>query len=150
VATLEEAVAEGQRYVGTTGPAHSRVIEPGAIRRFVEALGDTNPLYTDPEYARRTRWGGIIAPPTFLCTIQAPLNMPDLGFGRVTLNGGNSYDWYRPVRPGDVITAQSTLVEVRGVQSSSGPLLIMVRAIRYTDQDGRLVAEGRSTGLRRE
>ena len=148
MATLDEAVAEAQRHIGMTGSANSRVIEAGAIRRFVEALGDANPLYTDPEYARRTRWGGIIAPPTFLCTIQAPLPFPDLGFGRVNLNGGNSYDWYRPVRPGDVITAQSTLVEVRGVQASSGPLLVIVRAIRYTDQDGRLVAEGRSTGLR--
>jgi acyl dehydratase len=149
VATLEEAVVAGQRHVGTTGPANSRVIEAGAIRRFVEALGDSNPLYTDAEYARGTRWGGIIAPPTFLCTIQAPLAMPDLGFGRVNLNGGSSYEWHRPVRPGDVITAQATLVEVRGVQSSSGPLLIVVRETRYTDQDGRLVAEGRSTGLRR-
>ncbi|MBV8719720.1 MAG: MaoC family dehydratase N-terminal domain-containing protein [Chloroflexi bacterium] len=149
MATLEEAVAEGQRHVGTTGAATSRVIEAGAIRRFVDALGDSNPLYTDAEYARQTRWGGIIAPPTFLCTIQAPLSLPDLGFGRVNLNGGSSYEWHRPVRPGDVITAQATLVEVRGVQSSTGPLLILVREIRYTDQDGRLVAEGRSTGLRR-
>lgn len=149
MSTLEQAVAEGQRYAGATGPANSRVIEAGAIRRFVEALGDANPLYTDAEYARTTRWGGIIAPPTFLCTISATLPMPDLGFGRVTLNGGNSYEWHRPVRPGDVITAQATLVEVRGVQASSGPLLVLVRSTRYTDQDGRLVAEARSTGLRR-
>jgi acyl dehydratase len=149
VATLDEAVAEGQRYVGMAGPANSRVIEAGAIRRFVEALGDTNPLYVDPEYARQTRWGGVIAPPTFLCTISAPLDMPDLGYGRINLNGGTSYEWYRPVRPGDVITAQASLVEVRGVQGGSGSMLIMVRSIRYTDQDGRLVAEGRGTGIRR-
>jgi acyl dehydratase len=149
VATLQEAVAEGQRYVGIAGPANSRVIEAGAIRRFVEALGDPNPQYVDPEYARQTRWGGVIAPPTFLCTISAPLTVPDLGFGRVNLNGGSSYDWYRPVRPGDVITAQASLEEVRGVEGGSGSMLIMVRSIRYTDQDGRLVAEGRGTGIRR-
>ncbi|MBV9581977.1 MAG: MaoC family dehydratase N-terminal domain-containing protein [Chloroflexi bacterium] len=149
MATLEEAVAEGQRHIGMRGPATSRVVEAGAIRRFVEALGDPNPLYVDPEYARGTRWGGIIAPPTFLCTIPAPLDMPDLGFGRMNLNGGTSYDWYRPIRPGDVITAQSSLLEVRGVQGGSGSMLIMVRSTRYTDQDGRLVAEARGTGIRR-
>jgi acyl dehydratase len=149
MATLEEAVAEGQKHVGRAGPANSRVIEAGAIRRFVEALGDPNPLYVDPEYARGTRWGGVIAPPTFLCTISAPLDLPDLGFGRVNLNGGSSYEWYRPVRPGDVITAQSSLVEVRSAQGSSGAMLIMVRSTRYTDQDGRLVAEARGTGIRR-
>ncbi len=149
MATLEEAVTEGQRYVGMAGPANSRVIEAGAIRRFVEALGDPNPLYVDPEYARHSRWGGVIAPPTFLCTISAPLSVPELGFGRINLNGGTSYDWYRPVRPGDVITAQASLVEVRGVQGNSGSMLMMIRSIRYTDQDGRLVAEGRGTGIRR-
>jgi acyl dehydratase len=149
MATLEEAVAAGQRHLGMAGPANSRVIEAGAIRRFVEAIGDPNPLYVDPEFARQTRWGGIIAPPTFLCTIAAPLDMPDLGFGRINLNGGTSYEWYRPVRPGDVITAQATLAEVRGVQGGSGAMLIMVRSVRYTDQDGRLVAEGRGTGIRR-
>ncbi len=149
MATLEEAVAEGQRYVGMAGPASTRVIEAGAIRRFVEALGDPNPLYVDPEYARQTRWGGVIAPPTFLCTIPAPLTLPDLGYGRVNLNGGSSYDWFRPVRPGDVITAQASLVEVRGVTGGSGAMLMMIRAIRYTEQDGRLVAEGRGTSIRR-
>jgi acyl dehydratase len=36
------------------------------IRHFADGLGDTNPLWTDEEYAKRTKWGGIIAPPCFL------------------------------------------------------------------------------------
>jgi hypothetical protein len=43
VATLEEAVERGQHLIGMTGPGTSRVVEAGAIRRFVEALGDANP-----------------------------------------------------------------------------------------------------------
>ena len=35
-----------------------------SIRHWVYGIGDTNPLWLDPEYARTTRWGGITAPGT--------------------------------------------------------------------------------------
>lgn len=34
-------------------------VEKGHIRRFAEAIGDSNPWFRDPEYARKTRFGGI-------------------------------------------------------------------------------------------
>ena len=40
-------------------------IEKGMIRRFVRAVGDSNPLWQDEESAKKTSYGGIIAPPTF-------------------------------------------------------------------------------------
>ena len=36
------------------------------IRRFLEATTDENPLWQDEQYAKNTRWGGIIAPPVLL------------------------------------------------------------------------------------
>jgi acyl dehydratase len=36
------------------------------IRHLIEALGDTNPVYTSPEYAANSIHGGIVAPPTML------------------------------------------------------------------------------------
>src|SRR5262245_693847 len=50
-------------------------VEAGDIMLFARALGDPNPIYSDAEYARTTRCGGIIAPPTFL-TAQFHFN-PD-------------------------------------------------------------------------
>jgi acyl dehydratase len=41
-------------------------IEAGHIMIFARAIGDPNPIYADPAYARCTPLGGIIAPPTFL------------------------------------------------------------------------------------
>lgn len=38
---------------------------PDAIRHHVNGYGDDNPLYVDPDYGARTRWGGQIAPPGF-------------------------------------------------------------------------------------
>jgi acyl dehydratase len=147
-----EILAAARRLVGMTGPPVTQVIEYGAILRFVEAVGDDHPLYRDPEYARRTRWGGIIAPPTFLCTIRTESpQLKDVGvtFGTVNLNGGNTYEAYEPVRPGDVICAQTRVADVRGVAGRSGPMLIIERETRYINQYNRLVAVGRATSIRR-
>jgi acyl dehydratase len=150
VPVSDEVLAALRAAIGVRGPAVSHRIELGAIRRFVESIGDDNPLYTDAEFARTTRFGGIIAPPTFLCTLRSGSVLPPINFGRVTLNGGNEYEWHRPVRPGDVITAQSQLADVRAVDGRSGSMLILTTETRYTNQDDELVAVGRSTGIRRE
>ena len=36
-----------------------------AVRRWALSFGDDNPLYVDPDYAAKTRWGCVIAPPAF-------------------------------------------------------------------------------------
>ena len=36
------------------------------IRHYAHGIGDDNPLWCDPEYASTTRYGGIIAPLSFL------------------------------------------------------------------------------------
>lgn len=40
-------------------------VEAGHIQLFARAVGDANPIYSDPDYASRSAMGGIIAPPTF-------------------------------------------------------------------------------------
>jgi 3-hydroxybutyryl-CoA dehydratase len=35
-----------------------------AIQRYCRAVCDLHPLYFDEEYARRSRYGGLIAPPS--------------------------------------------------------------------------------------
>src|SRR5215831_8617143 len=38
------------------------------IRHWVDALADRNPVYLDADFAARTRFGGIVAPPAMLQT----------------------------------------------------------------------------------
>ena len=35
-----------------------------AIRKFADGIGDPNPLWSDEEYARKTRYGSMTAPPS--------------------------------------------------------------------------------------
>lgn len=49
-------------------PQNHEVTADG-VRHFAYGYGDDNPLWCDPEYGRRTRWGEMIAPPNFLYTM---------------------------------------------------------------------------------
>ena len=41
-------------------------VNPAMIRHWCDAMGDANPVYTDPEYAAKSIHGGIVAPPAML------------------------------------------------------------------------------------
>ena len=48
----------------------ANLVERGAVRKFAEAIGDPNPLYVDEAFAKGSRYGGLIAPPTFPRTLE--------------------------------------------------------------------------------
>lgn len=48
------------------------------IRHYAWGIGDDNPLYCDPEHAARSRWGTIIAPPTFYYAVFDAVVAPGL------------------------------------------------------------------------
>lgn len=58
-------------------PAERFPIEYGHVLMFARSIGDTNPIYSDPDHAASTEVGGIIAPPTFV-QASAQFN-PDYG-----------------------------------------------------------------------
>ena len=41
-----------------------------AIRHFAWGVGDNNPLWLDPDHARASRWGGLVAPPCLLYAVD--------------------------------------------------------------------------------
>lgn len=84
------------------------------IRNFAHGCGDDNPLYCDPHYARKTRWGSVIAPGMMAGVINKPMKgdpVPDeikalrksLFKGIHVFVSGSTWDFYRPIFPGDTI-----------------------------------------------
>ena len=65
--TQESVISQQMRdAIGVESEAITHEVEKGAIIKFAQAIGDTNPLFNDEGVARQTRYGGIIAPPTFM------------------------------------------------------------------------------------
>ena len=89
-----------------------RSISDSDIVRFTEISGDRNPLHYDAEAARRTKMGGIVVQGGVTSAILNAVVAEDLpGPGTVFLR----VDWsFRaPVRPGDTITGEVEVLEVR-------------------------------------
>ena len=80
-----------------------KYITEDIIRHYADACGDPNPIWRDPNYAIGTRWGGIIAPPTFETCIAfgsafgGRLRVP----GVARLAAGEKHTYLKPIRPGD-------------------------------------------------
>jgi acyl dehydratase len=90
----------------------SRSVVARDIELFAEVTGDRNPLHYDPDFARRSRFGEIIVQGGVTSGLLNAVVAEDLpGPGSVFLH----VDWsFRaPVRPGDTITAEVEVLDVR-------------------------------------
>ncbi|MFI1797693.1 MaoC family dehydratase N-terminal domain-containing protein [Streptomyces sp. NPDC020379] len=124
-------MALDQSFVGRTYPA-TEPYEVGRekIREFAEAIGDANPVYTDPEAAKALGHPDVIAPPTFVFAITfraagQVVQDPQLGldYDRV-VHGDQKFAYTRPVRAGDRLTVTS---KIEAIKSMAGNDLVTVR-----------------------
>jgi acyl dehydratase len=88
-----------------------RRIEPSHISGLVEAVGDYNPIHSDPAFAAATAFKEPIAPGVFTAgLISAVIGTELPGPGAIYLS--QTLKFLRPVRPGDTITARAEVLEV--------------------------------------
>lgn len=138
-----------RQVLGVRFPPVVAEIEKSHIKRFAEAVGDRNPLWNDERAARKTRYGSIIAPPTFLRIL--PLGRPDASLdlpGSRKVDGGSEWEYFEPVRSGDRITAHRRIVDLYERAGSRGPVIFIVALTKYVNQFGDTVATQKTTSIR--
>jgi acyl dehydratase len=124
-----------------------------AFRYFGLAVGDDNPLYSDPAYAREHGLDGVTAPPTLVCETNQYANLPMDADGYAghswhldvpgtrQVRGGNSYTFHRRIRPDDVVTATWEVRDLTEKKTGAGAdMLIVSSRATYTNQHGELLA----------
>ena len=130
------------------------------IRRWVEAIGDDNPIYLDHAAARAAGRPGVIAPPAMLgvwtakgyretLTERQDLRsgvmkaLADEGF--TTTPGTNLRQEYgRELQLGDRVSVSTVLAEVSAEkQTALGPGHFVTNLSTYTDQHGAVVGTER-------
>lgn len=154
---------EVTRLIGKTGDPMIMEVERGAIKKFADAVGDSNPLYWDDEYARNTRYGAIITPPGFFgWPVKWTGAMPffpkireelldalkNAGYSRL-LDGGIEFEFYQPVRAGDTLVSILKIADIYKRESKGGALVFSVTETTYTNQHGAVVAVARQTLISR-
>ena len=125
----------------------------GTYVAFAEAIGDSNILFTDEEKARNTtKYGGIIAPPTFFrsCTGGGGGQRIDVraitGLTRA-LDGGSDWEYFELVRPGDRISVTTKIVDFQERDGRMGKMLITYNQSTYRNQFGKVVATQTTSGI---
>ena len=132
--------------VGVDSEPATHEVEKGAISRFAEAIGDPNPLYRDEQAARGSRYSAMVAPPTFLRSMEAGPPKVELRTPYTALlDGGSEWEYFEPVRPRDTITVTSRIVDLTERTGRLGPTLFVVYETTYVNQSGEAVAVQRNT-----
>ncbi|MBW1888123.1 MAG: MaoC family dehydratase N-terminal domain-containing protein [Deltaproteobacteria bacterium] len=125
--TPEEILEEARKMIGMEKKpvSFSYPLEYEPIRRYCLMIDDDNPLYLDPEFAKKTRYGGVVYPPF------APFGIMDRGSpekmanleksddmimpptpGRYFINMAQEWEWFTPAIVGDRLTSKTRLGDV--------------------------------------
>ena len=116
------------------------------IRHYAHGIGDDNPLWCDPAYAAKARFGTIVAPPSFLFACDRIISGYVGGLPGVhAMWAGADWTWHLPLRRNDEITTQAHLKDLIEHQTKfAGRAVQQVYHVKFTNQRGELVAEADS------
>ena len=165
VASKSLVTDEIRSWIGRETPPWTLEVSRLDIKRFAVATDDLNPLYTDEERARQSRYGGLIAPPLFY---MAPLTdpvpesalradglpyegkfpIPPTPLPRL-MDGGTEIEFFVPIRAGDTLTGRCKITDIYQKDGRSGPLIFVARETTYTNQKGEVVLIEKGTAILR-
>ena len=124
------------------------------IRRYADAIGDFNPRFRDADYAKVTKYGRLIAPPTFLSSSAHhldPLAHEEVSDKRLggyhtagarAFNSGNEWEYFRPVFEDDRLDFNGVgLIDAKIVKSRfSGQMMVTTSICQYRNHKGEILA----------
>lgn len=130
-----------------SSPAVEWMVERGKIAEFARAVLNESPEYGKPD---------AIAPPTFPQSMAlwrtragGPREVGRRGMDmRRVLHGEQEFEYVRPLRAGDVLTATSHVKdEYEKAGKRGGTMRFVVTETTFRDQDGEVVAYSRGTTI---
>ena len=152
-------------------------VEEGTILLFARAIGDPNPVYTDPRHAASFGFRGVLAPPTYVQSsaqfdpdyaLRPRLGEPWFGSGRhatgrvgrdgdgeggaggTGLHAEQHFEYHRPLVAGAVLHATTRPGEGWEKQGRSGKLVFSETITEYRDEADDLVVTARSVAVMTE
>lgn len=135
-------------------------VGPGDIRRFVDATGDANPLWTDEAFARSKGYKGRVVPPIMILELYRRMESEEEEGGggwqdipfppeyTDTRNAGKEVEWLQPLYMGDTMTVQHRLVDIVARQGRAGIGIYVTRQSEFRNGAGEMVVLLRATTVK--
>lgn len=122
------------------------------IRHYAHGIGDDNPLWCDPDYAAKTRHGGILALPSFLFSTSRIVSGYVGGLPGVhAMWSGADWSWHKAVRRNDTISTEAYLKDLIEHETRfAGRAVQQIYHVDFFNQHGDKVAEADSWCFRTE
>jgi peroxisomal enoyl-CoA hydratase 2 len=130
-------------------------VERGKIREFALAVGEDNPIFYDPDEARRHGFPDVVAPPTFSVTQIWQVSREEreeklganLDYGRV-LHGEQEFTYKRLPVAGEVLQGTMRISKDFTKEGRRGGTMRFVTyESRFVDAEGQEVLSGYYTLL---
>lgn len=124
-------------------PSFTLVVERVKIKELVEAIGDENPIYRDPDAAMAEGYLDTPCPPTFITLAFQEFTgvflraLAELEISLVrAIHGEEEYEYLLPIYPGDRLTVTPVVESIVEKKSRSGDLvLVTLRTVVMNQRD---------------
>jgi acyl dehydratase len=130
-----------EQLVGHTIELGSHEFTSDSIIAFATEY-DPQPMHVDPERARSSIYGGLIASGWHTAVTYMRLLVDGIVNGTESLGspGLDNLRWLRPVRPGDTLRARFTIVDARSSRSRPDRGIVRSRG-EMLNQEGEVVMD---------
>ena len=144
--------------IGVEGEPYTLEVDKTSVRMFARAVGYTDPIFYDEEFAKSKGYRSLPAPPHYLGTPIFNPAASDATSGaprgrrrfespfKRGLNGGTDIEYFDTICAGDVLMATSKISDIAERRGSLGPMLITTTETTYK-RDGKVVVITRNTGI---
>jgi acyl dehydratase len=122
------------------------------IRHYAHGIGDDNPLWCEPDYAAKTRYGGIVALPSFLFATNRIISGYVGGLPGVhAMWSGADWNWHKPILRNDEISTEAHLKDLIEHETRfAGRAVQQIYHVDFFNQHGDKVADADSWCFRTE
>ena len=132
------------KFIGKTYPSSTYEVGKEKIKEYAKAIKNPDPHYVDDDFAKKSKYGTIIAPPTFAVVFGAYLIEPVFMDKELNLNmamlvhGEQELEFLDVVKAGDSITTSAKIVDIKNKEK----LDVISVEIKSKNQHGKDVCRG--------
>lgn len=133
-----------KKYIGKEYKPVTYVVGQEKIKEYALAVGDHNPLYLDVDFAKKSSYGHIVAPPMFVVVFAKEcmdLLFTDkelnINFARL-LHGEQEFSFHKIVKSGDTI---KSIGKIKNIYQKGNNDFVELETKSY-DEHNDLIVEG--------